>query len=97
MGAQSIAKLEREIADIEQELRQGRLFDLAGRLEKLRRSREELQEELRRRTTHLTELREQLDRERTRVLDNLLPRRFKLRGEVRCFPVTVEIRLPDGR
>jgi len=41
------------------------------------------------------ELREQLERERTRVLQHLLPRRYEMRGEAQVFPVAVEIRLPE--
>jgi superfamily II DNA or RNA helicase len=94
MGEQSIAKLEREIDELAQELRQGTLFDEAGYLDTLRRSQEEMEEELKRRRTHYGELREQLARERERVIDRLLPRRYTLRGEAQCFPVTVEFRLP---
>ena len=38
------------------------------------------------------QLREQLARERVRVMDHLLPRRSTLRGNVQVFPVAVEIR-----
>ena len=55
---------------------------------------EETEEELRRRR-HYEEIREQLHRERTRILDRLLPARFALAGAAQVFPVAVEIRLPE--
>jgi ERCC4-related helicase len=96
MAEQSAARLQRELEQIDEELRQQRLFDQAERTQELLRSREGLEEELRRRQTHLKELSEQLGRERRRVLESLLPRRYKLRDAARCFPVAVEIRLPES-
>jgi hypothetical protein len=95
MGEQSLAKLEREIEEIALELRQGRLFDPEGRVERLQRTVAEKEEELKRRQTHFVELREQLAKERERVVERLLPARYTLRGSVQCFPVAVEIRLPE--
>ena len=34
--------------------------------------------------------------ERTRVLEQVLPKRYALRGEARIYPIAVEIRLPNG-
>ena len=45
--------------------------------------------------TTTKEIREQLQRERTRVLERLLPARFALAGEAQVFPVAVEVRLPE--
>jgi superfamily II DNA or RNA helicase len=90
----SLARLEREIEELEQRARQSVLFD------ELRRDRERLlqakEEELDRRRRHYEELREQLVRERDRTLQRVLPLRHRLRdaGSVRILPVTVEIRLP---
>jgi ERCC4-related helicase len=95
MGEQSLAKLEREIEEIAIDLRQGRLFDPEGRVERLQRTIAEKEEELERRQTHFAELREQLAKERERVVDRLLPARYTLRGSAQCFPVAVEIRLPE--
>ena len=95
MGEQSLAKLEREIEEVAMELRQGRLFDPEGRVENLQRTIAEKEEELKRRQTHFVELREQLAKERDRVVARLLPARFTLRGSAQCFPVAVEIRLPE--
>ncbi|MCP4289969.1 MAG: DNA helicase [Gammaproteobacteria bacterium] len=53
----------------------------------------DIEDELRRRRNHYEELQIQLEREKERVLDHLLPRRHKLRGQAQVFPVMVEIRL----
>lgn len=92
--SQTMERLERELAELDAQIRQGSLFDNAGRLQELQRSRESKEEELRRRRNHYEELREQLAKERVRVLDHLVPRRYALRGEAQVFPVAVEIRLP---
>ena len=96
MGELSLAKLRREIEDKEQELRQLDLLDQAKRTDRLLREKNELQEELKRRQTHLSELSEQLKRERQRMIEHLLPRRYTLMDRVQCFPVAVEIRLPEA-
>lgn len=90
---QSVAKLEKELARLREEERQGLLFGAAGRLDELERSIAAREEELRRRTLHYHELRDQLARERDRVLREIVPRRFALRGGVRVFPVALEVRL----
>lgn len=94
MGEQSMAKLEREIEELANQLKQGLLFDEEGRIEILRRSKDAKEEELERRSTHFSELRQQLAVERDRVIDRLLPRRFSLRGTAQCFPIAIEFRLP---
>jgi hypothetical protein len=91
---QSLAKLEAEIRDLEIEKRQGQLFDEEDRLAELVSSQRPKEEELKRRRAHYELLREQLARERVRVMDHLLPRRFTLRGNMQVFPVAVEIRFP---
>ena len=40
------------------------------------------------------EIREQLQRERTRILDHLLPKRSAMAGDVQTFPLAMEICLP---
>lgn len=92
---QSVAKLEKELAHLRQEAGQGLLFGAASRLEELERSIAAREEELRRRTLHYHELRDQLARERDRVLREIVPRRFALRGGVRVFPVALEVRLGE--
>jgi hypothetical protein len=89
-------KLEREIEELRAEADQGRLFDPERRVDEIERSIEEKQAEIRRRQSHYESLRAQLARERERVLERLLPRRYALRGAAQVFPVAVEIRLPEG-
>ena len=91
----TMAQLSREIERLKNKKLQGRLFDETERLEGIERSIEERGKELKRRRSHYEEIREQLGRERTRILDRLLPARFTLAGEAQVFPVAVEIRLPE--
>jgi superfamily II DNA or RNA helicase len=94
--AQTVQRLERELDALRAEVEQGVLFDPGSRLEELERSIQAKEEEIRRRISHYEELREQLGRERERVFQHVLPKRFALRGEAQVFPVAVEIRLPAG-
>ncbi len=89
------ARLAREIESLTEQKRQRGLFDEDDRLAALERSIEERQDEQARRRRHYEELREQLQRERDRILDHLLPKRFTLAGQAQVFPVAVEIRLPE--
>ncbi|MXW18910.1 MAG: DEAD/DEAH box helicase [Gemmatimonadetes bacterium] len=90
----TVGRLNREIEALKVKRQQGQLFDEAGSLDKLDRSIEEKESEIERRRAHYDEIREQLRRERTRILDHLLPARFALSGEAGVFPVTIEVRLP---
>ena len=90
----TLAKLEREVGQLKQQRRQGRLFDAQSLMDELDRSIEIKQEELERRRRHYEEIREQLARERERITKVLLPRRYALQGDAQVFPVAVEIRLP---
>ncbi len=90
----TVGRLGREIEALKVRRRQGRLFDEAGRLDRLDRSIEEKKSEIERRRAHHDEIRGQLRRERTRILDRLLPARFALSGRAGVFPVAVEVRLP---
>jgi hypothetical protein len=93
---QTLARLEREIGALETERRQGTLFDPDGRVEELLRSERAKREELERRRSHYEELRAQLGRERERVVEHLIPKRYALRGDAQVFPVAVEIRVPGA-
>ena len=93
----TLARLTREIEQLRERGRQGQLFDETERLAEMERSIEEKQEELARRERHYKEIRDQLQRERTRILDHLLPKRFAMAGDAQAFPVAVEVRLPDLR
>lgn len=90
----TLAKLEREIAQLNRERQQGRLFNVESELEELDRSIEMKREELERRKRHYEEVREQLARERERIIRYLLPRRYALQGEAQVFPLAVEVWLP---
>jgi superfamily II DNA or RNA helicase len=94
--ASTLARLEREIQELENERRQGRLFEQHEILEDLLASQRQKEEEVKRRREHYGALREQLGHERKRVLERLLPLRFSMRGQVQVFPVAVEVRLPEG-
>ena len=93
----TLARLTREVEQLAAQRRQGQLFDEADQLAAIERSAEEKGRELARRQQHYQELREQLQRERTRVLDQLLPKRFALAGTAQVFPVAVEVRLAGPR
>ena len=90
----TIAKLEREIAHLKRRRREGWLFDAESYFDDLDRSIETKQEELARRRRHYEEVREQLARERERIMRIVLPRRYALQGETQVFPVAIEVRLP---
>ncbi len=90
----SVQRLERELAALRAEAEQGALFDPGRWLQELEHSIAEREEEVRRRRRHYEELREQLQRERERVVRQIIPKRYAMRGEAQVFPVAVEIRLP---
>lgn len=92
----TLAKLEREIARLKAERQQGLLFDESARIDAIDRSIEEKQEEIARRRRHYEEVRDQLERERERILKNLLPKRYSMAGAAQVFPVCVEVWLPGG-
>ena len=94
---QTLDRLTREIRQLDIKRRQGQLFDGADRLAEIEQSLEEKQAELKRRQDHYVNIREQLQQERGRVLEQLLPARFSLAGEAQVLPVAVEIRLPGTR
>jgi superfamily II DNA or RNA helicase len=92
----TLEKLEREIAKLKRDRQQGLLFEGQAQLDEVDRSIEQKQEELKRRRSHYEEVREQLDRERERVLERLLPLRHSMTAPAQVFPVTLEVRLPGG-
>ena len=91
----TIGRLTREVENLRTKREQGQLFDETGRLAKLERDIDEKEREIERRRHHYDELRGQLRRERTRILERLLPARFAMSGEARVFPVTIEVCLPE--
>jgi superfamily II DNA or RNA helicase len=92
----TLAKLEREIQGLKEARRQGFLFDEEARIDAIDRSIEQKQEEIGRRTRHYIEVREQLEKERDRILKYLLPKRHAMSGPAQVFPVSIEVRLPKG-
>lgn len=90
----TLDKLVREIAALRREKDQGLLFDEGSQLLEIDRSIEERQAEITRRTQHYEEVREQLERERERVLRHLLPTRHRMSAAAQVFPVTIEVLLP---
>lgn len=96
LSENSMAKLEREVEKLKTERRQGLLFEEADHLDRLDRSIEEKQEEIARRKRHYEEVREQLEKERERILRYVLPKRYAMASDAQVFPVTIEVRLPGG-
>ena len=88
-------RLGREIEGLKRLRDQGQLFNEAQRLAELDRSIVEKQRELDRRQLHHNEIREQLQWERDRIVNRLLPDRFARSGDAQVFPVAVEVRLPE--
>lgn len=71
--------------------------DQAERVREINHRQADIQEELRRRRNHYEELQSQLEREKERVLNHLLPKRHRLSGQAQVFPVTVEFRFPRSQ
>lgn len=93
----TLAKLEREIENLKQEREQRVIFDEEHFMAKLDRSIQTKEEELQRRKGHYEEVREQLARERDRIMKKILPYRYTLKDEAQLFPVALEIRIPGPR
>jgi hypothetical protein len=93
--ANTIQKLEREIKQLNQNKRQGILFENDAYLEELNRNIKRRQEEVDFRKKHYEEIRDQLTRERDRIINRLLPKRYALFGTAQVFPLAVEILLPS--
>jgi len=90
----TISNIEKQIAKIRVEMNQRSLLDESYRLEIMEESLTEKQAELERRTHHYDELRDQLSRERERIINKVIPNRFKLSGKAQVFPVALEIWFP---
>lgn len=95
IAANTMKKLEREVEQLKADRIQGQLFGEADRLDKIDRSLEEKREEISRRTRHYEEVRSQLEKERVRILQHLLPKRHAMSGNAQTFPVCLELRLPN--
>ncbi len=91
----TIAKLTREIKQLQERLRQRKLLDEAEKIMEIERSIKKKEEEIERRRSYYKEIKNQLKREHERTLKHLLPKRFAMSGNAQVFPVTVEIRFPE--
>lgn len=89
----SMQKLERELAALQRERNQLHLLDQDRRFEDLTLSAKAKEEELSRMQQHYEELRAQLTKERDRIIDHLIPKRYTLHGSAQVFPVGVEVRV----
>jgi superfamily II DNA or RNA helicase len=92
----TLAKLEHEIEQLKRQRTPGFLFEEEERLDEIDRSIDEKRAEIGRRTRHYEEVRGQLERERERILRHLLPKRHAMSGAAQVFPVSIEVRLPQG-
>lgn len=90
----TIEKLNREIEALRVQKQQGLLFEEADKFDAIDKSIEAKQDEIARRTKHHEEVRQQLEKERSRITKLLLPKRYTLSGDVHVFPITLELRLP---
>lgn len=87
----TMARLEREIEELRIERQQGRLFEEREAFDAMDRDIARKEEELARRRRTYEELREQLTRERERIIGTVIPNRYAMRGEeAQVFPVAVE-------
>ena len=96
IAEQTLQKLERELDKLREQKQQGLLFDEARQFDELDRSMAEKQAEIERRKAHYTEVREQLEKERERILKHLLPKRHAMSTPAQVFPVSIEVILPGG-
>jgi superfamily II DNA or RNA helicase len=88
----SAKRLESELDSLRGDLLTPFLFDNFNQtLETMIRDKET---ELKRRNDHLEEMRTALERERVRMMERVLPKRFSLGSPLAVFPVSLEIRFP---
>lgn len=95
MNETTLERLEKEIEKLNKQLRQLSFFKDRRRTE-LEKKVADKADEVRRRRTHYGDLLKILSEDQDRVLSRMLPRRYALHAEVRVFPVTIEIRLPEA-
>jgi len=89
-----ISKLEKDRDKLLNRSRQGLLFqDMQHDLSK---ELSDLDAEIRLRREHYDRVQARLADESNRTLNEILPHRYKLRGQAHVYPVAVEIRLPGG-
>lgn len=89
----TLEKLQREIDRLKADRSAGFLFDGQEQVDDIDRDIARKQDEIRRREMHYREVRDQLNRERERIVKRLLPRRYAIDGQASVFPLAVEVRL----
>lgn len=90
----TVSALEREIADLRRMKVTRFLFDEAAEYAKIESSIAERQAEIDRRKKRHDDVRLLLEKERDRTINQLLPNRHKMDGNVFVYPVSLEIRFP---
>lgn len=92
IGENQISKLEKEAAKARDTARQ--LSFLGEQNQERAKALADLEAEIALRKNHYDQVQERLAHEERRTMDLILPHRYKLRGEARVYPLSVEIRLP---
>ncbi len=85
-------RLEREAERVREKARQRQLFTELD--EELKKKLADLNAEINLRKTHYEQVMARLADEEQRTLEQVLPLRYRLRGEAGVYPIAVEIRLP---
>lgn len=88
-------RLTREIEQLKARSKEQFLFDDSRRFAEIEQSIGQKSQEIYRRRQHYNEIRDQLQSERDRVLNRVLPARFAMVAGARVFPVALEVRLPS--
>jgi superfamily II DNA or RNA helicase len=94
IGENQLAKLQKEADKLRAKARQMSLFSEIDQQTQKRLA--DLEAELVLRRTHYELVQERLADEARRSLEQLLPKRYTLRGEARVYPIAVELRLPGA-
>ena len=94
IGENQLARLAKEAEKLREKAQQLGLFSEIDRATQQRLA--DLEAELALRRSHYETVRERLKVEEERTLKNVLPLRYRLRGEAQVYPISVEIRLPGG-
>lgn len=94
IGENQLARLAKEAEKLRERTRQLGLFSELDRATQQRLA--DLEAELTLRRSHYETVQQRLRVEEQRTLKNVLPLRYKLRGEAQVYPISVEIRLPGG-
>jgi len=94
IGENQLARITREAEKLRAKARQLSLFSEVD--QEIQRRLSDLDAELALRRSHYEQVQERLAVEAARTLEQVLPRRYALRGEARVYPTAVEIRLPGN-